>query len=115
MKYQTMLSLTFLLLNNKKITLKDVMVRYGISKRTALRYIDEISLSGIPLTVEYGRNGGFYVPEEYKIKRGYFTREETCILKSVIPLLLDRNGAEKPAADKALAVDSLLEKLSALC
>lgn len=113
LKLQTLLSLTFLLLNKKKITTKDVMNRYGVSKRTAMRYLDEITLSGIPLTVEYGRNGGYYVPQDYRIRYGYFTEEETALLKSVITALKD-DSSTIGNANYPLLKTALIEKLSAL-
>ena len=89
------------------------MNRYGVSKRTAMRYLDEITLSGIPLTVEYGRNGGYYVPQDYKIRYGYFTEEETALLKSIITALKE-DSSTIGNANYPLLKTALIEKLSAL-
>ncbi len=89
------------------------MNRYGVSKRTAMRYLDEITLSGIPLTVEYGRNGGYYVPQDYKIRYGYFTKEETELLKSIIPSL-KKDSFSVDNENYPLLKTALIEKLSAL-
>ena len=43
MKYEIMIGILFMLLSSKRVTAADICSRYGISRRTAYRYIDEIS------------------------------------------------------------------------
>ncbi len=103
MKFQVMLSVFFMLLANKKTTLKQICSRFEISKRTALRYINAISMSGIPVISELGRNGGYSLPEDFKLSNTFFTKEE---LEFLIALVENRSDCDSDAFQL-----SLLEKL----
>lgn len=45
----------------KQFTAKDVSLEFGISIRTAHRYLMELEAMGVPLYTESGRNGGYRV------------------------------------------------------
>ena len=57
-------------LNSKpKITATELAQKLEISVRSVYRYLDELTISGIPINVERGRNGGFYLDEDYRKDR----------------------------------------------
>jgi predicted DNA-binding transcriptional regulator YafY len=76
MKYQIMVKILMLLLSRKRVTAKEIAQRYEISLRSVYRYIEELSISGIPVNVAQGRYGGFSIADTFKLPSGYFTREE---------------------------------------
>lgn len=76
MKYQIMVKMLMLLLQKRKVTAKEIAERYEISVRSVYRYIDELSVSGIPIDVMRGRYGGITIADTFKLPAGYFTREE---------------------------------------
>lgn len=76
MKYRIMVKILMTLLAKRKITAKEIADRYEISLRTVYRYIEELSISGIPIDIERGRYGGIKISDAYKLPAGYFTREE---------------------------------------
>lgn len=116
MKFQILIELIFLLLARKKVTVSQIMHRFEISRSTAFRYVDALTLANIPIAVDRGRNGGFFIPDDYKLKYGFFTKEEVDILKSAIPFLQEKTPANEnapfPSADSSLKT-SLIEKLTA--
>ncbi len=115
MKYQILIELTFMLLARKKVTVTEIMNRFEISRSTVFRYIDALSLAKIPVAVTHGRNGGFFVPEEYKLQFGYFTDEELRIMRSVLELIKDHGKDFDLNLDCDLkSITLLTEKLSAL-
>ena len=59
MKYTMLLKILFLLLSRRKVSARYIADRYELSIRTVYRYIDELSLAGIPIYNERGRNGGY--------------------------------------------------------
>ncbi|MGN0813916.1 MAG: helix-turn-helix transcriptional regulator [Candidatus Coproplasma sp.] len=76
MKYQIMVKILTLLLTKRKITAQEIADRYDISVRSVYRYVEELSVSGIPVDVKRGRYGGITLPDTYKLPAGYFTKEE---------------------------------------
>ena len=76
MKYQIMLKILMLLLSKRKITAKEIAERYEISVRSVYRYIEELTVCGVPVDIARGRYGGITVADTFKLPAGYFTREE---------------------------------------
>jgi predicted DNA-binding transcriptional regulator YafY len=72
------------ILNNKKVTVNELSLKYEISRRTVLRCIDALDISGVPVITYKGRNGGIAIADNYKLDRVFFTKEEmerliTCV------------------------------------
>ena len=83
MKYQITTSILFDLLAGKKITAKTIAEKYGVSERSARRYIELLSKS-VPLSIQRGRSGGVVIADNYKLPVGFLTEEEyTAILESL--------------------------------
>lgn len=76
MKYEIMLKILFYLLSRGKTSAAALASRFEISVRTVMRYIDEISLAGIPIIADAGRSGGYYIADSYKITDGFMSEEE---------------------------------------
>ena len=76
MKYQVMLKIMMQLLQKRKITAKEIADRYEISIRSVYRYIEELSVCGVPIDVARGRYGGITIADTFRLPAGYFTREE---------------------------------------
>ncbi len=76
MKYEVMLDILFTLLAKRKASASELSKKYGISVRSVYRYIDEMTVSGVPIEVARGPRGGMYISDAYKLPKGFFTREE---------------------------------------
>jgi predicted DNA-binding transcriptional regulator YafY len=76
MKYRTMIKILLLLLSKRKTTAKEIAERFEISTRSAYRYLDELSMAGVPIYSERGRYGGICIADTYKLPVGFFTRAE---------------------------------------
>lgn len=76
MKYQIMIEMLFLLLARRKVTASELAARFSISQRSVYRYVEEMTVSGVPIDVARGAGGGIYISDAYKLPRGFFTREE---------------------------------------
>jgi len=76
MKTKIILSILFDLLQKRKITAEEAAQKYGLSPRTIYRYVDELILADVPVTVKTGRNGGFFLSDSYKLPMRFFTDEE---------------------------------------
>ena len=64
------LKLMKILANSSILTAKALGSECGISLRSVYRYVDELTVCGIPIDVRRGCNGGISMDEEYK-KRNY--------------------------------------------
>lgn len=105
MKYQIMTGILFTLLAKRKVSAGELAGKYGVSVRTIYRYVDELTVSGIPIDVARGANGGIYISDAYKLPKGFLTKEEYA---RAIEAMLAMNAQ---FTDPVL--DSAIQKLSA--
>lgn len=75
MKTEILFDILFRLLANKFVKAEQLANDYGISVRTAYRYMDELSTI-IPIYSERGRNGGYAVVDNYMLPAGCLTEKE---------------------------------------
>ncbi len=105
MKYTTMTDILFTLLAKRRVSASEFAAKYGCSVRTVYRYVEELSLSGVPITVARGANGGIFISDAYKLPKGFMTREEYKRALDAMQAMLSETG------DAVL--DSAIQKISA--
>lgn len=66
----------FLLLNKKKITAKELSEKFEVSTRTIYRDVDALSLAGIPIYTNRGKNGGIELMEQFTMPKALLSLEE---------------------------------------
>lgn len=76
MKFQIMTEILFTLLAKRKVSATELAGKYGVSVRTIYRYVDEMTIAGIPIDVLRGANGGIYISDAFKLPKGLMTKEE---------------------------------------
>lgn len=64
------------LLSCDQVNATTLAEKYEMSKRSVYRYISALSESGVPIYAKAGRNGGWAILDNYKLKSIYFTRDE---------------------------------------
>jgi len=64
------------LLHKSKITRVALSEKYELSTRTISRYIDILASSGVPILSHTGVDGGYALPQDYKIERHSFNQAE---------------------------------------
>jgi predicted DNA-binding transcriptional regulator YafY len=111
-----MLKILFLLLSRKKVSAKFLADRFELSVRTVYRYIDELSLAGVPIYNERGRNGGYSISDTYKLPANYLNEEE---IENVINALSGinndlRSNVLESAILKISAITKPVDNTSAL-
>jgi len=70
------LDILFTLLAKKNVTSKYLAEKFEVSRRTIYRYIERLSISGVPLWISRGRNGGISIPDTYKLPSGFLNKDE---------------------------------------
>ncbi len=77
MKKSERLNRELIFLSDKySFQLKDLESEFGISKRTALRDVEELEAMGLAFYVENGRYGGYRLINQSPLVPIYFNKEE---------------------------------------
>ncbi len=76
MKLEIIIGILFTLLSRRKISVGELARKFGVSERTISRYLDEMTVAGIPIDIARGAAGGVSIPDSFKLPKGLFTREE---------------------------------------
>lgn len=84
MKYEILIRILFMLLSRKgKVTAAEIASRFEISRRTVYRYMDTLTLAHVPVLVDKGTNGGYYISDTFKINP-YLTEKEFSTLNEIL-------------------------------
>ena len=68
----------------KKTTAKEIAENFEISTRTVYRYIDSLTLAGVPFYCENGKNGGIFLQENFTLEGLVLSQKEKDTLKSAL-------------------------------
>lgn len=79
-KTERLVAITLLLQARGKMTAKHLASILDVSTRTIYRDIDALSLAHVPVSMDYGPSGGYYLPSDYRFEPANFTREEVISL-----------------------------------
>lgn len=82
------------LLSKKELTAKEIAETYDVSVRTAYRYLDELSVCGVPIEFKRGRYGGVVIADTYRLPAGYFSREEYAATINALDAMYSQIGDE---------------------
>lgn len=101
MKYQIMTGILFTLLARRKVSAGELAAKYDVSVRSVYRYVDEMTIAGIPIDVIRGANGGIYISDAFKLPKGLMTKEEYA--KAIEAMLAMNAQFSDPALESAIA------------
>jgi predicted DNA-binding transcriptional regulator YafY len=79
-KTERLVAIALLLQARGKMTAKRLASILNVSVRTIYRDIDALSLAHVPVSMDYGPGGGYYLPRDYRFEPASFTREEVISL-----------------------------------
>ena len=97
--------IVYLLLNNERVTAKELAERFGVSTRTIYRDIDTIGLAGIPIYSEKGKGGGIRLLPDFVLSKAVFSEQEQNEILSMLHGLSQIQSVDS---------EQLLRKLSAI-
>jgi predicted DNA-binding transcriptional regulator YafY len=66
----------YILLNQKSTTARELAQRFEVSQRTIYRDIDALSLAGIPVYTEKGKNGGISLLPDFVLNKSLLSEKE---------------------------------------
>ena len=105
MKIDRLIGILSILLQKDKVTSAELAERFEVSRRTILRDIDTLNLSGIPIVSGQGQGGGISIMSGYKIDRTLLSSEDMQAILSGLRSLDSVSGTHR--------YRQLMEKLSA--
>ncbi|MBQ5999310.1 MAG: YafY family transcriptional regulator [Treponema sp.] len=76
MQIDQLFELVYVLIDKKQVTAKEMAARFGVSTRTIYRWLDALSLAGIPVFALKGRGGGIAISENYALDKTVLSEEE---------------------------------------
>lgn len=84
MQSDVLFGMLLTLLQKKKVSARELSLKYEISTRTVFRYVDVLSQAGVPLFSVSGPQGGISIMDNFKLDKTYFTENEMARIVSSI-------------------------------
>ena len=75
----------------KKTTAKEIAENFEISTRTVYRYIEALSMAGVPIICEQGKNGGISIAPNFMLEHLILSKQEKDTLKSALNFSVAEN------------------------
>lgn len=94
MKINRLTEIIITLLNKDTVTAKELADKFSVSTRTIYRDIEELSLSGIPVYMTNGKNGGISLLEEYSVNKAILSAKDKQSLIVALKMLEATNYPE---------------------
>lgn len=110
MQIDQLFEFVYILIDKKQVTAKEMAGRFGVSTRTIYRWMEALSVSGVPVYSLTGRGGGIAISEKYALDKTVLTEEEKLAIVSSVKAL----NALTPSMTTANSRQPTLEKLSSL-
>lgn len=68
--------MVYLLIEKKQMTAKELAEMFEVSERTIYRDLDKLTLAGVPVYTNKGKNGGISILSDYVLDKAVLTSEE---------------------------------------
>ena len=93
MQTENLFELTYILLDKKSVTAKEMAAHFGVSQRTIYRWVDALNLAGVPVYTSKGKGGGIFLSDKYALDKTVFTDQEKQELLASIQAVSSLSGA----------------------
>ncbi len=107
MQIDQLFEFVYILIDKKQVTAKEMSEHFGVSVRTIYRWIEALSVSGVPLYSLKGRGGGIAISEKFAMDNTVLSEDERLAIVSSVKALENLSGKgdfvstpERKAADK---------------
>lgn len=84
MQIDQLFEFVYILIDKKQTTASEMAKRFGVSTRTIYRWIDALSVSGVPVYSLKGRGGGIAISEKYALDKRILSEEERLAIVSSV-------------------------------
>ena len=97
MQIEELFEFVYILIDKKKVTAREMSERFGVSTRTVYRWLEALSISGIPVYSLKGRGGGIAISEKYALDNRILSEEEKLAILSSVKALDSLSGSQNQA------------------
>ena len=111
MQIDQLFEFVYILIDKKQVTAKEMSEHFGVSVRTIYRWMEALSLSGVPLYSLKGRGGGIAISEKYALDKRILSEEERLAIVSSVKAFNSLSG--NPASAVNVNIKAA-EKISGL-
>ena len=98
MQIDQLFEFVYILIDKKQSTASEMAKRFGVSTRTIYRWIDALSVSGVPVYSLKGRGGGIAISEKYALDKRILSEEERLAIVSSVKAFNSLAGNPSSAA-----------------
>lgn len=106
MKTERLYAITLYLLNHGKTSASELAKKFEVSVRTIQRDIDSLCQAGIPIAATTGTNGGYYLPESFRMDAQTVTEQDYSYILTALKGYATAIGSQ--------CIEDTVEKISAL-
>lgn len=92
MQIDQLFEFVYILIDKKQVTAKEMSEHFGVSIRTIHRWIEALSVSGVPLYSLKGRGGGIAISDNYALDKTLLSEEERLAIVSSVKALESLSG-----------------------
>ena len=93
MQIDQLFELVYVLIEKKQVTAKEMAKRFGVSTRTIYRWVEVLSVTGVPVYALTGRGGGIAISENYTLDKTVLSEEERLAVVSSVKALDSLSGS----------------------
>lgn len=104
MKSEKLLQMIYLLLGHERLSATALGQRLGVSVRTVYRYVETLSIAGIPVYTTQGRHGGIALLPEFQVNKALLTKKEQTDILAALQSLQTLNVGERGVVDKLAGI-----------
>ena len=84
MQIDQLFEFVYILIDKKQVTAKEMSEHFGVSTRTVYRWMEALSVSGVPVYSLKGRGGGIAISEQYALDKRILSEEERLAIVSSV-------------------------------
>ena len=84
MQLYIMMGVLLTLMQNGKMTAQQLAEKFEVSTRSIYRYVDSLSVNGVPIVTDSGRKGGIYLINNFNLDNMFFTTNELMQIKDFL-------------------------------
>nr|WP_318659187.1 YafY family protein [uncultured Treponema sp.] len=99
MQIDQLFEFVYILIDKKQVTASEMSKRFGVSPRTIYRWLEALSVSGVPVYSIKGRGGGIAISENYALDKTVLSEEERLEIVSSLKAFESLSGT-KSAEEK---------------
>lgn len=92
MQIDQLFEFVYILVDKKRVTAKKMSEHFGVSIRTIYRWMEALSVSGIPIYSLKGRGGGIAISDTYTLDKTLLSEEERLAILSSVKALNNLSG-----------------------